>query len=77
MTVLAIVVYLFYGCLGYWAINPVISGQAGFKSMYISNKKVRIAARASVPLFWPVWVVGALIYGCYSALKNLFKGFLE
>ncbi len=71
--------YLFYGCLGYLAINPIISGQTGFKALQLQifSRNKRVAARISVVLLWPVWVLVVAVYGCYAMLKNLFKGFLQ
>lgn len=71
--------YLFYGCLGYWALNPIISGQTGFKALQLQifSRNKRVAARISVVLLWPVWVLVVAVYGCYVMLKNMFKGFLQ
>lgn len=75
--IFVIIAYILYGCFGYWVINPVISGETVFKSMQILGKNKRIAARISILVLWPVWIVGFAIYGCYAVLKDLFKGFLK
>lgn len=75
----AVLCYLFYGCLGYWAINPIISGQTSFKALQLQifSRNKRVAARISVVLLWPLWVIGFALYGMYSILRLLFGGFLQ
>lgn len=75
--ILGVICYLVYGCLGYYAVNPIISGETAFKALRIFDRNTRIAARVSLILFWPMWVVGLFLYGCYAGFKKLFKGFLQ